>query len=123
MKSKDQIFRQVIKKTIKRPDFLNDPNNSFSTKSLTWTLTYNILILFNDVVVQDVVSNPRLNYISRLIMDSSEELTKFIDDKELLYIWLFIGELVDEWIEIAEEQEQYEVCANLKNLMKKCFVD
>lgn len=123
MKSKEHIFRQTIKKTIKRPDFLSDPNNSFSTKSLTWTLTYSILTLFNDVIGNEIVSNPKLNYISKLIMDSSEELSKFIDDKELLYIWLFIGELVDEWIELAEEQEQYESCANLKNLMKKCFAD
>ncbi len=123
MKSKESTFKQTIKRTIKRPDFLSDPNNSFSTKSLTWTLTYGILIHFNDVVVNEVVSNSKLNYISKLIMDSSEELSKFIDDKQLLYIWLFIGELIDDWIEMAEDEEQYEACANLKNLLKKCFND
>lgn len=116
------IFKKEVMLTIIRPDFLNN-TNSFSTEELSWRHTFNVLHLFLDGVGPRVLSDAKIKYICDFVNAEIEELSKVVDSKQLLMCWLHIGELVEDWVQMALELEEYESASNLMKILEKSCND
>ena len=116
------IFKKDVISTIVRPDFL-DNTNSFSTEEISWRHTFNTLKLFSDGINTNILNESKIKYICDFINAEIEELSKSVDSKQLLMCWLYIGELVEDWVQMALELEEYESASNLMKILEKACND
>jgi hypothetical protein len=56
-------------------------------------------------------------------MDISDDLSKILDGKNMLMIWLFIGEVIEGWIERAISLDCFESAENLKRILANSWED
>lgn len=116
-KSNLSTLRRKIAKSIKQPKFLIDPSSTLSTKNLTWNVVHNILYQFLDGVQPVVLSKSRVKFTCNEVAKLSDDLEAVISDKDLVYVWLYMGELVEEWIEWSVELDEFECAENLKKIL------
>ena len=100
---------------IQRPFFIDclDPLIS----KTAWSLTYNMLLNFSEGLQLTIIPQWRCDLISREVMDISDDLSKILDGKNMLMVWLFIGEIVEGWIERAVSLDCFESAENLKRIL------
>lgn len=104
---------------IKIPRFINDLDPEINRA--IWSLTYNILVLFSGGIQKSIKAEWRCDLISDEIMLISEDISKLVDSKEILLIWLFIGNMIEEWIDRAVELDCFESAENLKRILGSSF--
>lgn len=117
-----QAYRKEVLKTIIKPDFLTN-EMAFSIEEVSWRYTFNILNFFLEGVTPRILSDAKIKYICGFVTSEIEELSKSVDSKQLLMCWLHIGELIEDWIVLAEESEEYESASNLMKILEKSCND
>lgn len=111
-------LRSFAVKTIKQPNFLMDPNSPLSVKNLIWNRVHNILYEYTVGLSEILLSNSRIKQTCEEIQKLNDDMANSVSDEDMMYIWLFLGETVESWIEKAIELEEYETSANLKKLLE-----
>ena len=119
--SKLNILRIESINDIYKPYFIENLDPILS--KTTWSLTYNMLINFTEALQTSIIQQWRCDLISREIMDISDDLSKIIDDKIILLIWLFLGEIVEGWIKRAVDLDCFESAENLKRILANSWED
>lgn len=115
-------FKKAIMRSVERPDFLYEEDRDLPTiKNLAWNGAYNILLLFSDGISQKTLPKQKIRLIAKQIEDITDELDKFLEDKQLLYVWMYVGTEVDSWIELCADREYFESSANLKKILESYF--
>lgn len=122
-KTEFMLFRKALIKSIERPVFLEEDSDNPTIKNLGWNGVYNILLLFSDAISSNNLPKQKLRLIIKQIEDTTNELDTFLDSKQLLMLWIFIGSEIDAWIELCLQEEYYESAANLKKIMDGYFND
>jgi hypothetical protein len=82
-----------------------------------------MVINFTEGLQKSVIPQWRCDLISREIMDISDDLSKILDGKNMLMIWLFIGEVIEGWIERAISLDCFESAENLKRILANSWED
>jgi hypothetical protein len=118
-------FKAAIIKSIERPKFLIDleVTDLPTPRNLAWNGAYNILSLFSDGISKNNLTKAKIRLIAKQIDNVTNELDTFLDSKQLLLVWSFVGQEVDIWIELAIAGEYFETAANLKKIMEAYFND
>ena len=116
-------FKKNVLQSIYRPDFLKEESDKPTVKNLAFNGGYNILCLFLDGISKEYLKKKNLNLIVKQIEHITYELDTFLDSKQLLMVWAWIGSEVDIWINLCLELEYYESAANLKKIMETYFND
>lgn len=118
------VFKKAVLKSVERPEFLKDSQIDLPTaKNLAWNAAFNILCLFSDGISETNLTKQKIRLISKQIEDITNQLDQFLDDKQLLYVWVFIGTEIESWIELCADREFYESSANLKKILETFFND
>lgn len=112
--------RRFVVNSVKQPQFLLDPTSTLTTKSLAWNGVYNILYLMLDGCTCRLIRKHEIDAIEIEVDRINADLRALVDDKQMLMIWIWIGELVEGWIKFAIENEEYEIAANLKKILDAC---
>lgn len=106
--------RRYIINTIRRPDFIvNDE---------IWMSASSIVYLFLDGVADYIQHSDLIETICMDIERTSKNMRDFVHHKMVMYIWIWMSELVESWIEFSIEQEEYEIASNLKNILDQNYV-
>lgn len=108
--------------SLREPKFMENIILDNIVQRAAWNISYEIVWKFTDVLGVDVLSKYRCLLISNEISELSEDLSRIVDSKTLLMIWLWIGELIESWIEWSIEDECYEAAENLKRLLTNSFL-
>jgi hypothetical protein len=111
-------LRSFAVKTIKQPEFLIDPSSPLSVKNLVWNRVHNILYEYMVGITEILISNSRIKQTCEEIQKISDDMSNNISDNDMMYVWLFLGETVESWIEEAIELEEFECASNLKKLLE-----
>lgn len=123
MENNIKDFKKELLYTIKRPDWLEEQSSPLSVKNLAWNGVYNILLLFLDGVNSKTLTKKRVDIIVKHIEATTNELDTFLDEKQLLLCWIFIGEKIESWSKLAVQFEQYETAANLQKILETFYQD
>lgn len=115
------IFKKAIIASIERPEFLQDDTELPTEKNLAYNGAYNILLLFSDGLSNKNLTKAKIRLIAKQIENVTNELDTFLDSRQLLLTWSFIGSEIDSWIELSLDKEYYESAANLKKIMEAYF--
>jgi hypothetical protein len=118
---KMNILRKDCVSSIQQPNFIDNLDPILARTA--WSLTYNMVINFTEGLQKSVIPQWRCDLISREIMDISDDLSKILDGKNMLMIWLFIGEIVEGWIERAISLDCFESAENLKRILANSWED
>jgi len=113
------ILKKICVESIKTPKFINDWEPQMSR--VVWSLTYNMLISFMDGIQKSVKPEWRCDLISEEIMLISEDISKMVNGKQILIIWLFVGSMIEQWIDEAVELDCFESAENLKRILGSSF--
>lgn len=116
-------FKKALLYSIKKPDWLEDSSSPLSFKNLAWNGVYNILLLFLDGVNKKTLTKKRIELIVKHIESTTNELDTFLDERQLLLCWIFVGEKVESWSKLAVECEEYETAANLQKILETFYQD
>lgn len=111
-------LRSFVVKSIKQPEFLLDPNSPLSVKNLVWNRVHNILYEYMVGLSEVTLPNGRIKQTCEEIQRLNDDMANSVSDNDMMYIWLYIGELVESWIEKSIELEEYESSSNLKKLLE-----
>lgn len=114
-------LRSFAVKTIKQPQFLMDPNSPLSVKNLIWNRVHNILYEYTIGLSEILLSNSRVRQTCEEVQRLNDDMANSVSDEDMMYIWLFLGETVESWIDKAIELEEYETSANLKKLLENDY--
>ena len=106
--------RRYIINSIRRPDFIINDEIWLSVSSLVY--------LFLDGVVDYIQHNDLIESICIDIERTSKKIKEFVYHKMVMYIWIWLSELVESWIEFAIENEEYEIAANLQNIISQNYI-
>lgn len=106
--------KRCIINTIKRPDFIIGDE--------IWLSVSGMVYLFLDGVVDYVLDNDSIASICIDIEKVSNNLKNFVYHKMVMYIWIWVSELVELWIELAVANEEYEMAANLQNIISQNYI-
>lgn len=123
MENQIKDFKKELLYTIKRPDWLEEQSSPLSVKNLAWNGVYNILLLFLDAVNEKTLTKKRVEIIVKHIEATTNELDSFLDERQLLLCWIFIGEKIESWSKLAVQWEQYETAANLQKILETFYQD
>ncbi len=123
MENNIKEFRKKLLYTINKPDWLEDNSTPLSFKNLAWNGVYNILLLFLDGVNSKTLTKKRIELIVKHIEATTNELDTFLDERQLLLCWIFVGEKVESWSKLAVEWEQYETAANFQKILETFYQD
>lgn len=115
------FLRRESIKDINQPVFIDLLEPTISRT--TWSLTYNMLVGFTEGLQPAIIPQWRCDLISREIMDISDDLSKILDGKNMLMVWLFIGEIIEGWIERAISLDCFESAENLKRILANSWED
>jgi hypothetical protein len=118
---KMNILRKDCVSSIQQPNFIDNLDPILARTA--WSLTYNMVINFTEGLQKSVIPQWRCDLISREIMDISDDLSKILDGKNMLMIWLFIGEVIEGWIERAISLDCFESAENLKRILANSWED
>lgn len=118
-------FKSALLSNIERPKFLLDeePTDLPTPRNLAFNGAYNILCLFSDGISKSNLAKAKINLIAKQIENITNEMDIFLDSKQLLLVWSYVGNEIDIWIELAIEREYFETAANLKKIMEAYFND
>jgi len=111
-------LRSFAVKTIKQPGFLLDPNSALSIKNLVWNRVHNILYEYMVGLTEILISNSRIKQTCEEVQKLNDDMANSISDNDMMYVWLWIGETVESWIEKAIDLEEFEAASNLKKLLE-----
>jgi hypothetical protein len=111
-------LRSFAVKSIKQPEFLMDPNSPISVKNLVWNRVHNILYEYTIGLSEILLTNSRIKQTCEEVQRINDDMANTISENDMMYIWLWLGETVESWIEKAIELEEYESSANLKRLLE-----
>ncbi len=111
-------LRSFAAKSIKQPEFLLDPNSPLSIKNLVWNRVHNILYEYMIGLTEILISNSRIKQTCEEVQKLNDDMANSISDNDMMYCWLFIGEVVESWIDKAIELELFESASNLKKLLE-----
>ena len=121
IKSNLTILRTKVVKSIVQPDFLVDPSTTLSVKNLTWTLTRDILYHYLDALSDKVLTKSKIRFICNSIKLIVDQLTTILSDKDLMYLNMYLCEMVDSWVEWSIDLEEFETSQNLKNIFEENY--
>lgn len=117
----DNLKREIAN-TILMPDFLKDWSGSESDKGWAYEIIYQILDLYYSAVKREVQTSAFVKRTCFRIDRSSYELQKLLTPNQYLQTWLWIGSIIEVWIDFAVELEEYEVASNLKKILNSEYV-
>ena len=112
-------LKRTCVESIKTPKFINDWDPEVSR--VVWSLTYNMLICFMTGIQKSVKPEWRCDLVSEEIMLISEDISKMVNGKQILIIWLFVGSLIETWIDEAVDLDCFEAAENLKRILGSSF--
>jgi hypothetical protein len=118
---KMNILRKDCVSSIQQPNFIDNLDPILARTA--WSLTYNMVINFTEGLQKSVIPQWRCELISKEIMDISDDLSKLVDDVSLLMIWLFVGETIEDWIDMAISLDCFESAENLKRILASSVKD
>lgn len=104
---------KYINNQMKKPE-LNLPA---SVMSRVWKYIHDILYLYCDGLVAIILSRTRIKNICDRISHSIDQLRENCDDKDHLFISIWIGSTVESWVLKSIELEEYEMAENLSNIL------
>jgi hypothetical protein len=113
-------LKDGIAKTILVPHFLYEWNDQYKDELVN--LTFQILDLYYRGVNSDLLTNVQVKRICRKIDRLSAESITISPSHIHLQCWLWIGEMIEEWIQLAIFEEEFEVAANLRKLLNSEYV-
>jgi|688.fasta_scaffold259121_4 hypothetical protein len=111
------LLRRDITESMVTPGFLKNPNLSLTLRNLSTASINQIYYYLLDAIVTTPLTESDCIKISKDIEEVFDELNMILEPKDVLYIWLHIGDLSEKWIKLAVDREEYEVAANLKKVM------
>jgi hypothetical protein len=112
-------LRKICVESITVPKFINDFEPEIN--KIVWALTSSMLSSFMEGIQKSVKPEWRCELISEEIMLISEDISKMVNGKRILIIWLFVGSKVEEWIDSAVELDCFESAENLKRILGSSF--
>ena len=112
-------LRKSCLESIKTPKFINDFEPEINR--VVWSLTYNMLVAFMNGIQKSVKAEWRCDLVSEEIMLISEDISKLVNGKRILLIWLFVGSMIEQWIDEAVELDCFESAENLKRILGSSF--
>lgn len=112
--SKLRIF---VNNSIIQPNFLIDLGTPLSVKNLTWNGVENILINYSEGICSTILSQKNIRVICKEIDSIIGEIGSILSERDIITISIWIVELIDKWIEMAIELEEFESAKNLTSLL------
>lgn len=112
-------LNERIASTIEIPGFLK--SNKVNT-DIVIDVTYAILDAYFNCVSNDLKSDMDLLKLGLIIDKLSSDLSELANPQTNLQCWLWIGEIVTKWIDIAVDEEEFETAANLRKLLNNEYV-
>jgi len=112
----------MISDTVFLPDFVRKWTSPNDIKDRLSHIIFEILNYYYVGVCQDFLTNRQIKDVCYEIDELSFEITEISSPHINLQCWLFIGETVEQWIEFALLEEEYEVASNLKKILNSEYV-
>ena len=107
------ILIRYINVQMKKPQ-LNLPA---SVMTRVWKYIHDMLYIYCDGLVDIVLSRTRIKNICDRISHLTDELRNNCDDKDHLFISIWISQTVESWVLRSVELEEYEMAENLSNIL------
>ncbi len=112
-----QELKTKISHTIYIPDYLRKWKCDNSTKDLATSILFEILDCYFKGVTGNYLSNRNVKILCNKIDDLSYEFSQITDPDIYLQNWLFIGQTIELWTDLAISLEEFEVATNLRKLL------
>lgn len=113
LKKKFKEYKEYCRKTIIRPDWIED--------DYRWVMTFHILkTYFAYCLTNEVIDKTIVGIICTDINYLWEDLRSEVTPQDYFLIWSYVSQILDEWLEISLQMEEFEVSQNLKNIFDFC---
>jgi hypothetical protein len=113
-------LKEGIARTILVPDFLHEWVDEYKDEVVS--LTFQILDLYYRGVNKELLTNNQVKRLCRKIDRISADLLGITPPYLHLQGWIWIGETIEEWIQLAIFEEEFESAANLRKLLNSEYV-
>lgn len=110
MKNKKNVLAKLVANDLKTKPYFIETNN--------WLYVKAIISDFKELMVDIFLSNDEIEVMEYFINLQLNHLAEIATDKQLYECHCFVTEILDYYLVIAREQELYESCQNIHNLVE-----
>jgi hypothetical protein len=115
-------LKAKINKTVSTPEFLRQWQGPVDIKTRLAEIVFEILTEYWSGVDTRVLDNREIKNICFEIDELTYEINEIATPQINLQCWLFIGQTIEDWIDFALADEEFETAANLKKILKSEYV-
>lgn len=115
-----EALKQKISLTVQIPEFLDELKHPQRDEIVNGY--YNILDIYFGGVYSGFLPNNTIRRWCRRIDTISNDLLEITPPQIHLNSWIWLGAVVELWIEYALQLEEYEVATNLRKLLNSEYV-